>query len=135
MAHPFSSGRPRYSLRWADGVVSRLRESHARAMDIFEQVSGLTDAHLAYILARNNGEWHLLRRIIARVDDFLEIQRIYGRDARWLVKNVVGLIDCVTRTAEKERLQTFADWLRGLTSTEKWDKLEEPDEKGGEERR
>jgi len=101
---------------------------------MFEQVSGLTDAHLAYILARNNGEWHLLRRIVARVDDYLEIQRIYGRDARWLVKNVVGLIDCVTRTAEKERLQTFAGWLKGLTNAEKWDKFMEPDEKGGEDR-
>lgn len=131
---PFSSGksplRPKYSLKWAESVVKSTFQKHPRGANFFSHYTGLSWKKLAFILARNNGEWHTIRLCIASLERAYEITVDMGKSIRLLKNNLWGMMQVFVKNARKSNIQTFAQWAEGLTPPDFSAILEEPDEKG-----
>lgn len=132
---PFSSGssprRPTYSLWWAEGVIKDVARKYPRGLKFWEQFTRLSREHLAFILARNNGEWHSIRLCIKNIERIYDIRDNYHHDDDYLAFNLYCLMETFEKNAMNSRSQTFAAWAEGLTARRISIILEEPDEKGG----
>lgn len=139
---PFSPGYPlvstqkrTYSLLWADSVVQKLREKHPRGLKAWEQETGIFQSKLAMILARNEGEWHHIRRCIALLDTQLGLLDKLERKTPLMEKAItIHTLVNLLKNGGSALKKTFQLWLVGLTEQKMEQILEEPGEKGGTER-
>jgi hypothetical protein len=61
-----------YSLSWARGIVSKLREKHARGTEDVERYLGITDEDLANFLAHGDPMFAALRNLIHCSESWME---------------------------------------------------------------
>ncbi len=67
------------------------------------------------VLARNNGEWHIIRSLIAKFDFQYQLRDIQPWKEREMVAMLGNLLqECIVK-AENVRLQSFARYLEDLT--------------------
>lgn len=68
-----------YDLGWATSVVRRALRSHARAWEILLTATGLSEHHLALLLATADPDWPRIREISHVLDRWIAQQEKVGR--------------------------------------------------------
>lgn len=126
-----SSRRPTYGLNWADSVIKDTSRKHPRGLSFFEQFTGLSRDMLAFILARNKGEWHTCRKCIKNLERMYDLREHFRHDLEWLAINLLASVQVFEKNAQESHIETFASWAEGLTARKFRVILEEPIEKGG----
>lgn len=71
-----ASSSPKYSYRWAIGIVESLVSHHARVSRIALDFWGLSLKQLAFILATRPHEWSFFRDSMKTLDRYLDPHKI-----------------------------------------------------------
>jgi len=64
-----------YPIEWAEGVVNRALEAHARVSEDFLNFTGLSRRQLARVLAEGRPEWPILRDMLKVLDNWCSRSR------------------------------------------------------------
>lgn len=113
---PGSSPRkPTYSIKWAESIVKNLYEKHTRGANFWSDLSRISQEQMAMILARNTGEWHHIRRMVAKMDFQYHLMDIQPWKSREMIAMLGNLLIETAEKAREDGKKTFADFLEDLT--------------------
>lgn len=118
--------RPRYSLTWAASIVCNFIGTCPRGWNFLATLAQIDTNLLVKVLARNQGEWHILRRLVSRIEAYHAMAEVYGYNIEWIENNARELLASNARLVAQFEWQTLARWLRGLSGKLGAPIIEEP---------
>lgn len=129
MTGDLDSKKTVYSLEWAESVIKKLTEAHARATEIVLKKLNLTEHQLAILLACHRKEYYILRESIRKLDKSLQVLpwEYNSTTQEVLTKRMLSDILCKSR---QEELESFIYYL---TENKFGPMLEKPVNRGVDE--
>jgi len=102
-----------YSLKWAQGVVSKLREAHTRATDFLLAETGISEGKLCIWLASGSKEYYVVREMIRFIDKSLNYTA-KDSQADYLAKNTIRLLSLFKARLEQFECESAYSTLTGI---------------------
>lgn len=100
----------KYSISWAESIISKLIEAHARATEVVVKELGITPHQLAIYLALGRKEYYLLREAIRKLDKSLSVLPWeYSRTTLDIL--TTRMLSDLLRMADENALDGFKKYL------------------------
>lgn len=90
-------------------------DKYPRGAKFWGELSSITQLQMGEILARNSGEWHLLRMMISKIDFQYALRDIQPWKDKEMVACIGNILVEIAEKAQEKGLQSFAHFLEDLT--------------------
>lgn len=102
-----------YSIKWAQGVVQKLKESHTRATEFLLHESGISESKLVIWLATGSKEFYVIREMLKFIDKALKYGH-KGAEAAYLAENTTRLLSLFKARLEQFNCESAYSTLTGI---------------------